>query len=84
VDAAGGPGGDAAGSHRQPGASALRIVGGDATPEEIAALVTVLAARAPAAVRPKRPARGWSDRAANLRRPQHHGPGAWRTSALPR
>ena len=69
-------------------ASPLRIVGGDVTPEEIAVLVAVLAAGAPAtpaAAPPKRPApRGWSDRATRLRRPQHHGPGAWRTSALPR
>jgi len=63
----------------------LQVVRGDATPEEIAALVTVLAARAAAAPRQTPTAgRGWADRAAALRRPPHPGPGVWRASARPR
>ncbi|GAA4606885.1 hypothetical protein GCM10023195_25470 [Actinoallomurus liliacearum] len=65
----------------------LQVVRGDATPEEIAALVAVLTARARAAsaVRTTPPARrsAWADRSRQLRRPLPHGPGAWRTSALP-
>jgi hypothetical protein len=73
---------------RPAGEPALRVVRGDATPEEIAALVAVLMARsgpaAGAARRPGRPTRGaWSDRSRQLRRPLHPGPGTWRRSALP-
>ena len=68
---------------------ALRVVRGDATPEEIAALVAVLMARsgqdgAGAARGPARPAPGaWVDRSRQLRRPLHPGPGAWRRSVWP-
>ena len=65
---------------------ALRVVRGDATPEEIAALVAVLLARsaagevpAPAPLVPS----AWSDRSRLLRRPLFPGAGAWRRSALP-
>jgi hypothetical protein len=63
---------------------ALRVVRGDATPEEIAALVAVLMMR-PAWDRPSpRPApSAWADRSRLLRRPLHPAPGAWRRSALP-
>ncbi|GAB2872908.1 hypothetical protein GCM10027176_88050 [Actinoallomurus bryophytorum] len=63
----------------------LQVVRGDPTPEEIAALVAVLTARARAATGPApRPRRSaWSDPSRRLRRPLPHGPGAWRTSALP-
>jgi hypothetical protein len=64
----------------------LQVVRGDLTPEEIAALVTVLTARARAAAPPS-PRRGrsaWSDPAHHLRRGLPHGAGAWRTSSLPR
>jgi len=64
----------------------LRVVRGDATPEEIAALVAVLMARSASEGAP-RPARSvqnsWSDRSRQLRRPLSPGPGAWRRSALP-
>ncbi|MGH3153644.1 MAG: acyl-CoA carboxylase subunit epsilon [Streptosporangiaceae bacterium] len=64
---------------------ALRVIRGDATPEEIAALVAVLMARAassePDAQDQVRSA--WSDRSRLVRRPLHPGPGAWRRSALP-
>jgi hypothetical protein len=64
----------------------LRVVRGDATPEEIAALVAVLLARSADAEAPS-PARSvsgsWADRSRLLRRPLSPGPGAWRRSALP-
>jgi hypothetical protein len=70
------------------GVPALRVVRGDATPDEIAALVAVLLSRPfdggdpPARARPARSA--WADRSSQLRRPVRPGPGAWRRSALPR
>jgi hypothetical protein len=66
----------------------LQVVRGDATPEEIAALVGTLSALAAAraggatATRPA-PASGWTDRSRLLRTPVHPSPGAWRRSALP-
>jgi hypothetical protein len=64
----------------------LRVVRGDATPEEIAALVAVLVARSADAGAPgqARSVPGlWADRSRLLRRPLFPGPGAWRRSALP-
>ena len=59
----------------------LRVVGGgEPTPEELAALVAVLAARGqptpPVRVRSR-----WADRSGALRRPLPHGPGEWQASA---
>jgi hypothetical protein len=66
----------------------LRVVRGDATPEEIAALVAVLTARARArrSAASTAPARrsAWADRARGLRSPLAHGPGAWRAGGSPR
>jgi hypothetical protein len=64
----------------------LRVVRGDATPEEIAALVAVLLARSADAGAPGRArsvSNAWSDRSRLLRHPLFPGPGAWRRSALP-
>jgi Acyl-CoA carboxylase epsilon subunit len=64
----------------------LRVIRGDATPEEVAAVVAALLARAAAsdAPPPARPApSAWADRARLLRRPVHAAPDAWRRSALP-
>ena len=65
----------------------LRVVRGDATPEEIAAVVAVLLSRAAASgvgTPPSRPApSAWADRSRQLRRPLFPGPDAWRRSALP-
>jgi hypothetical protein len=62
----------------------LRVVRGDATPEEVAALVAVLLSRPAAEEPPPRPApSAWSDRSRLLRGPLFPGPGAWRRSALP-
>ena len=62
----------------------LRVLRGNATPEEIAAVVAVLLSRSAAAEPPPRPApSAWADRSRLLRRPLSPGPGAWRRSALP-
>ncbi|HVU71594.1 MAG TPA: acyl-CoA carboxylase subunit epsilon [Mycobacteriales bacterium] len=63
----------------------LRVVRGDPTPEELAALVAVVAARASggAEPEPERPS-PWASKAAGLRRPLHPGPGAWVASARTR
>jgi hypothetical protein len=62
----------------------LRVVSGDPTPEELAALVAVVGARSGAGTEsePAPPSR-WASRAALLRRPLLSGPGAWRASGLP-
>jgi hypothetical protein len=66
--------------------AAFRIVRGEPTDEEVAALTVVLAAAAapavttaPAAVRDR-----WSEPAARFRVPLHPGPDAWKTSTWPR
>ena len=71
----------------QPAAEPLlRVVKGEPTAEELAAIVGVVAAvagseaAAPPAVRRSR----WSDPAGRLRGTHRHGPDAWRHSALPR
>ncbi|HXO24440.1 MAG TPA: acyl-CoA carboxylase epsilon subunit [Streptosporangiaceae bacterium] len=63
----------------------LRVIRGDATPEEVAAVVAALLARAATDESPPaRPApSAWADRARLLRRPVHAAPDAWRRSALP-
>jgi hypothetical protein len=63
----------------------LRIVRGDATPEEIAAILAVLALRG----KPAPPARSrtlslWADRDRLMREPVSPSPGGWRRSAFPR
>lgn len=61
----------------------LRVVSGDATAEEIAAIVAVLASTGstdPAPASDTGRSR-WAAPAARLRSPVPHGPGAWRTSA---
>jgi hypothetical protein len=69
----------------EPVRPTLRVIRGDATDEEITALLVVVAARAaatgPGPSRPERPVSAWNNRAATLRHPQHPGPGAWRASA---
>ncbi|HUB22451.1 MAG TPA: acyl-CoA carboxylase subunit epsilon [Streptosporangiaceae bacterium] len=71
-----------------PDRPVLRVVRGDATPEEIAAVVAVLLSRSAAAsgggAPPARPApSAWADRSRQLRRPLFPGPDAWRRSARP-
>jgi hypothetical protein len=64
----------------------LRIVRGDPSPEEVAALAAVLAAASGGgAPEPDSGPRSvWTERSALVRRPLHPGPGAWQASALPR
>jgi hypothetical protein len=62
------------------------VIRGDASAEEIAAVVAVLMARAAAVGEPEAPSparSAWSDRSRLVRQPLHPGPGAWRRSALP-
>jgi hypothetical protein len=67
----------------------LRVVRGDATPEEVAALVATLAAvaaaraRAADSVRPVPVASNWNARTRLLRAPVRPAAGGWRRSALP-
>ena len=63
----------------------LRIVRGEPTAEELAAVVAVLTARsaAPAPPDAAAPPSLWSARGPLLRRPVQPGPGAWRASGLP-
>ncbi|WP_188191169.1 acyl-CoA carboxylase subunit epsilon [Nonomuraea sp. SYSU D8015] len=65
----------------------LRIVRGDATPEEIAALVAALATRRSSHAGeepPPRPRRQtWRNPARGMRKPVLPGKSAWRMSALP-
>jgi hypothetical protein len=71
----------------EPGSArpVLRIVKGDATAEEIAALVAVLSARAAAAAEAPAPRRSeWAGHERRMRRPVHPSPGGWRASAFPR
>lgn len=59
----------------------LRIVGGDPTDHELAALLAVVAAyAAPAAYQPDPAVSAWSTPTAALRRPLAVGPGAWSSS----
>jgi hypothetical protein len=63
----------------------LRLVRGEPTPEELAALVAVLAARGGGEPEPEPEPRSlWQDRAALMRAPLTPGPGSWRASGLPR
>lgn len=71
-------------------AASVRIVRGEPSPEELAALVTVLAARAAAGAgigeAEATPFSGWTDRARYVRsgRVEFGVRAGWRSSALPR
>jgi len=63
------------------------IIRGDASPDEIAAIVAVLSARLESARAPdagQTVRSEWSARSRLLRAPLQRGPGAWRADALPR
>ena len=64
----------------------LRVIRGDATPEEVAAVIAVLAAAGGSPESDsggrRRPSR-WAAPAGRLRPAVPHGLGAWRGSALP-
>ena len=69
----------------QPTGPVLRVVHGDPTPEELAALMAVLGARAVATgdsgLAVSRSV--WNDPTRMVRGPLSAGPGGWRRSALP-
>ena len=70
----------------QDSAPLVRVVAGDPTPEELAAVVAVLAARGAAgggAAEDGRSRSGWTDRTRGVRAPVHPSPGGWRASAFP-
>ena len=76
-------------NQQQPGPRPmLRIVRGDATAEEIAALVAVLSARTAAATaaqnKPTPRRSEWAGHQRRMRRPVHPSPNGWRASAFPR
>ena len=62
----------------------LRIVGGEASSEELAALVAVLLTHSAATADEPVGRPGWSARADLLRGPHASGPGAWTASGRPR
>jgi hypothetical protein len=76
----------AAEQQAEPARPVLRIVKGEPAPEEIAALVTVLSARAAAVGDEEPPPRRseWAGHERRMRRPVHPSTGGWRASALPR
>ncbi|MEU4829678.1 acyl-CoA carboxylase subunit epsilon [Streptosporangium sp. NPDC023615] len=65
----------------------LKIIKGDATPEEVAAVVIALSSQAgpsiPASESAQTP-KSWSNHAHGMRKQLPNGQGAWRSSALPR
>jgi len=65
------------------GEPALRVTRGDASPEELAAIVAVLMSRPDDEPTPARLRPAWSDRSALLRHPVRPGPDAWRRSGIP-
>ena len=69
----------------QPDSPLLRVVRGEPTAEELAALVAVVTARATAGGGGG-PARrtAWNDPARLVRTAVHVAPGGWRASAMPR
>jgi hypothetical protein len=63
----------------------LFVVKGEASDEEIAALSVVLASLAArASQRDRTPTREWSAHRRKVRETHRFGPGAWRSSGLPR
>ena len=74
---------DVTSSQDVPARPLLRVVRGDPSAEELAALVAVLAARASTPAPAATPAPSLWGRPV-LRSPLHPGPGAWRASGLPR
>ena len=75
----------AAESTEAPRPPLLRIVKGDPSPEEVAALVSVVSAMAAgaaeAASRENKPRPEWGAPHRRVRRTHRHGPGAWRASS---
>lgn len=72
------------GDVEEPGAPVLRLVRGEATPEQLAAMVVVLAAATGRDEDVVPGASRWASPADAVRAPTVAGPDAWRTSAWPR
>jgi hypothetical protein len=70
------------GGPRQPAPAALRVLHGNPAPEELAALLTVVSARAGEDPPASRARSLWGRPL--LRGPHHPSAGAWRESGLPR
>ena len=68
----------------QPAAPLLRVVSGDPTPEELAALVAVVASLGSPAAAPPRRTPEWQAQHRKVRATYPHGVGGWRSSGLPR
>ena len=65
----------------EPTEPVLRVIKGDPTPEELAAVLAVLSAAASSPPAPERAApSGWSAYWRSVRAPLVPGPGAWRSS----
>ena len=66
----------------------IKIVHGEPTPEELAALVAVLSAAAAGGAAPDDPApaapSGWTDRSRYVRGALPHAANGWRSAAFPR
>ena len=75
---------DAQPENATPQRPVLRVVRGDATPEEVAALLGVVASLGGGEPAPRRPRSSWAHPARQVRRPVHAGRGGWRASGLPR
>jgi predicted DNA-binding transcriptional regulator YafY len=73
-------------SHASGDAPLLRVVAGDPEPDELAALVAVLAARSSAESNATRSAKRslWAAHSRQVRPALRPGSGAWRASTLPR
>ena len=67
-----------------PAAPFLRVVRGDPTPEELAALVVAVAAMSGGTAAPAPLRSQWRNRGRNIRPAIGPSPGAWRASGLPR
>ena len=75
---------DETSTSESPQAPLLRVVSGEPTPEELAALVAVVASMGSAAASPPRRTPEWQAHHRKVRATYPHGPGGWRSSGLPR
>ncbi|WP_017934794.1 acyl-CoA carboxylase subunit epsilon [Nocardioides sp. Iso805N] len=66
-----------------PAAPTLRVVDAHATPEEIAAIVTVLSSLGGTAPAPKPQRSQWAHPGRQMRPALAHGRGGWRATSLP-
>lgn len=66
-----------------PAGPRIEVIG-DASPEQVAALVAVLSAAGGEDEDPSGPASRWASRERLVRAPLHPAPGAWRAAAFPR